>query len=234
MASYAEIVAVLGIVAAVLGYWRIKEKALMKKVVVGGAFFAFVGAAFGGLAFAGVPAFLSTGAAPTVPQGASLWIAVWSTSASDTDRTETELLSTDGHSMLYIMSDNDMDGLGDVNMGAVAINQNVGKTTDVWQLHLGIVSVGTVIVSGLSTPVANWTADRSRFNIAYSEDSGPGTLTQVFDYADLYDVTTGGSEALSIDLPIDPAVTDDLPAGAQFTLVYDVGGVTLTVVLQES
>jgi hypothetical protein len=238
MVSYVEIIAVLGILAAVGGWFLLKEKKTRKKVAVVGAFLAFVGAAFGGLAFAGVPAFLSsspTGGNGGGPTAGSLWQVVYGADAdSDTDRTETELFSTDRHSVLYILSDTNMDGLGDVTLGFIALNLNQGKTTDAWQLEVGIVSVGTVIVTGVPTPIANYTTDRSRFAVTITRDSGTGTMTQVHDRAYAYDITSGASQTFSVDMLMDPAVLDDLPAGGNVLLVYSAGGIVLTCTLQES
>ena len=154
---------------------------------------------------------------------------------SDTDRTEaSETLSVDAMTISYIMTDANMDGLGDVNMGAVLINENVGKSTDVWATDVSIGSIPTVLVSNIPTRVANFTADRSRYNIAYTEDSGTGTWTQVQEDFVTRDVPTGASSALSLDLPVDPAVADDLPAGQSLVFTFVVGGVTLKVNCVES
>ena len=230
-----EILVIVGLLAAGAAYGRyaFKGAKARKYAMAGGLGLALL--VFSGAGAFGVAPFLAAAPAGGPPAAGSLFAAVWDASTSDTDRTETETISVDQLTIYYILVDVQMDGLGDVLMGAVLRNMNTGLTTNTWPgAVLSIVSIGTVIVSGLPTPVANYTADRTRFNIAYSEDSGPGTWTQIFDkfYAD--DVTTGSVSALSIDLPTDPAVADDVPSGGSFRLVYDVAGTTLTVVLTDS
>ncbi len=230
MVGFPEVLIAVGAIAALAGGATkklIKDKKVRLAALVGGIFVALVGLQMGGYF-----ALLTQG--PAAPKAAGLWDAVWDTGASDTDRSETETISTDQRTVFYVMSDANMDGLGDVNMGAVLLNKNTGLSTELYGAEVSIVSIGTVIVSGIPTPVANYTADRTRFNIAYTEDSGGGTWTQVFDKFVSADLPTGSSTALSIDLPIDPAVADDLPAGGSFDLVYSVAGITLTVHISES
>ena len=231
-----EILAVAGILILLAGFSKklVKEAKFRKYAKYAGGFFVAIGLIFGGYAFAGVPALLTT-APGGAPAGASLWDAVWDTANSDTDRTETEVISVDQRTITYIMADVQMDGLGDVLMGAVLVNKNTdGDGDSRYAAVVALDFVGTVIVAGVATPVANYTTDRSRFNIAYSEDSGPGTWTQIFDRFESGDQTMGGTSALSLDLPVDPAVADDVAAGGTFELRYLVGGVSLKVVLQES
>lgn len=236
MAALIEVIAVGALLLFLAAFSKkvLKEAKARKYAKYAGAFGIFLGLLFGGFAFAGVPAILSTapGAAPT---GGALWDAVWDTANSDTDRTETEVISVDQRTITYVMSDANADGLGDINMGAVLMNKNTDGDAD--SRYAAVVTldfVGTVIVSGLPTPVANYTTDRSRFNVAYSEDSGPGTWTQVFDRFESGDQTMGASSALSLDLPVDPAVFDDLPAGGTVEIHYSVGGILLKIVIQES
>jgi hypothetical protein len=230
MVGIAEVLIAAGAVAALAGGASkklIKDKKARSAALVGGILVALVGLQMGGYF-----AFLTQAGTP--PKAGSLFDAYWVTGDSDTDRTETESISVDQRTITYVMADAQMDGLGDVLMGADILNKNVGETTDLWSAQVNIVSIGTVIVSGIPTPVANYTTDRSRFNIAYTDDDASGTWTQVFDKFFSNDVVTGGAGSLSIDLPIDPAVADDVAAGGTFNLVYSVAGMTLTVVLQES
>lgn len=232
----ATIAAILGLVVIAGSYFYVRGKKAKSKALAVGLVLAFFGAGFGGLAFAGVPGFLS--AAPAGDTGAPVSAALWEATlvaTSDTDRTETEIISPDGHTVSYFLVDAQMTGLGNVDLEATVVNLNVGETTDVWgPLEISIVEVGTVIVSGVPTPVANYTADRTRFNIAYSlTTAGAPTLVQIHDKAFSYDWTTGASDTLNIDMPIDPAVTANVPSGGSFKLVYNVGGVILTAFLQE-
>jgi len=58
-------------------------------------------------------------------------------------------------------------------------------------------------------------------------------LVQVFDYAYSTDWVSGATDEVNMDMPIDPTVADDLPAGGSFSLAYSVGGILLTANLRE-
>ena len=60
-----------------------------------------------------------------------------------------------------------------------------------------------------------------------------GDVIQVHDKA-IFTATSLAAESLSVSMPIDPTVTDDLPAGASFQLIYNIGGIVVTLTLQES
>ncbi len=235
--SLAELVTILSALAVVGGYFVLKDQKTRKQVIVGGLVFAFLGAIFGGLAFLGFPSFLQAGGPAAPPTAGALWEAAIdeADADSDTDRTETELESPDQHSLLWILSDANMDGLGDANVEVDVYNLNDGKTTDIWGGEVSIVKVGTVIVSGLATPIANYTTDRSRFAVTYAEGTTftAGDVIQVHDKA-LFTVTSRGAESITISMPIDPTVADDMPAGGNVQLAYNVGGVVITLTIQES
>ncbi len=230
MVGIAEVMIAAGVAVALAG--GVTKKLIKDKKARGAAVAAGIFVALVGLAMGGYFSLLTQAGAP--PKAGSLWSAIWSTGDSDTDRTETESISLDQRIITYVMNDANMDGLGDVNMGATIRNLNTGETTDLWAGEVHIVAIGTVIVSGLATPVANYTADRSRFNIAYVDTSAPGDWTQIVDKYDTANAVTGGAGVVSINLPIDPAVADDVPAGGSFTLEYSVVGTVLKVVLSES
>lgn len=228
-----EIVLLVALVGVALGYKYVKDSKSKKQVMAGGAAVAIAVLLLGG-AFGYPPVLSAGGAAAPGPVAGALWdVAV--VAASDTDRSETELISPDLHSVTWIMADAQMDGLGDANIEINALNLNVGKTTDIWKGDVTIVKIGTVIVSGIPTPVANYTTDRSRFNIAYAEGATftAGDVGQFFDRG-YWTITTAGTEAVQANLPIDPTVADDVPAGGVFDLVYNFGGVIITAHVQES
>ena len=231
-----EIVLIVSLVGVALGYKYVKDSKSKRQVMAGGAAVAIFVLLFGG-AF-GYPAVLSAGVGPGVgPTAGALWdLAIDEADAdSDTDRTETELESPDQHSLLWILADAQMDGLGDANVEVDIYNLNAGKTTDIWKGEATIVKVGTVIVSGIPTPVANYTTDRSRFAVTYAEGTTftAGDVIQVHDKA-IFSTTSLAAESMTLSMPIDPAVADDLPAGASFQLAYNVGGIVVTLTLQES
>src|SRR3990170_4542810 len=236
MVSFVEVLTVLALIAVGAAFVvKGMDKKMKKKVVIGGLVVAFLGSAAGGLAFAGVPAYLTLGPSTGIePKAGALWIVTFN-SGSDTDRTETETISADGHTIDYYLADAQMDGLGDVDLEADVANNNQGLNTENWgPLEVSIASVGTVLVSAIPTPVANYTADRTRFNVAYSlTTAGAPTLVQVFDYAYSTDWVSGATDEVNMDMPIDPTVADDLPAGGSFSLAYSVGGILLTANLRE-
>ncbi len=233
MASFAEVLAILGLVAAVGGYFLLKEKKVRYQAAGVGIFLAFVGAAFGGLAWAGLPGLLAAGPAVAPPKAGGLWN-VQILDTSDTDRAESsELISPDGHTVTYVVADADMDGMGDVNLNLRALNMNSGLTTDIWTGDISIVSVGTVLTSGIQTPIANYTTDMSRFAVTYSEDAGAGAVIQNAAKA-TFTATTNDLEDISVDLPVSPTVMLNTAAGQEVSLVYSVGGVTITAILVDS
>ena len=128
-----------------------------------------------------------------------------------------------------------MDGIGDLGLEVDMYNLNVGKTTDIWKGEASTVKVGTVIVSGIPTPVANYTTDRSRFAMTYAEGTTftAGDVIQVHDKA-IFSATSLAAESVLTTFLIDPAVADDLPAGGSFQIVLSIGGIVFTMTLQES
>src|SRR3990167_5714518 len=228
MASFPEVIAVLGLVAAVGGYLFLKEKKMKMRLAAGGLFFAFVGAAFGGLAWAGVPGLLSVAPAEA-PVAAGLW-KVQILDTSDTDRAEaSELIGADGHSVTYIMGDADIDDVGDVDINIRTLNQNSGLTTTIWYGEISLVSVGTVLVTGTPTVIANYTVDLSRFAVTYTEDAGDGDVIQSQAKA-TFTATTGDLEDISLDLDItSDGAMQSMAAGQEVSIVYSVGGITLTI-----
>jgi len=234
MASFAEVLVVLGFAAAVGGYFLIKEKKVRYQAAGLGVFLAFVGAAFGGLAWAGLPGLLAAGpAAPAPPKAGGIWTVVI-LDTSDTDRAESaELISPDGHTVTYTMGDADIDDVGDVDLNVRALNMNTGLTTDIWRGEISIVSVGTVLVSGVPTAIANYTTDLTRFAVTYTEDAGNGNVIQTAATA-TFTATTNDLEDISLDMDTSPDVLDDMTAGQQVSIVYNVGGVTITVILVDS
>lgn len=232
----AEVIFVLALAGAGLGYRYLKVAKRRKQFVAGSLVVALAVVLFGGV-FGYPPVLSAGGAEPGAPAAGSLWDgAIDEADAdTDTDRTETELESPDQHSLLWIMSDANMDGLGDSGVEVDMYNLNVGKTTDIWKGEASIVKVGTVIVAGIATPVANYTTDRSRFAVTYAEGTTftAGDVIQVHDKA-IFTITSLAAESVLITQLIDPAVADDNPAGGQFQVVYNVGGIIITLTFQES
>ena len=229
MVGIAEVLLGVGVAVAFLGLSKklIKAKKPRYAALAVGVFLALIGAQMGGYF-----AFLS--AAPGAGPKAGALFKAFITDASDTDRTETETVSPDQQSIVWVMNDDNMDGLGDLTVAVDILNQNIGETTDLWSGEAKLNFVGTVIVSGIPTPVANYTTDRSRFAITWTDTDASGTWLQVLDVFYSNDVVTGGGGTITLGMPIAPSVTDDLPAGGSFKVDIMVVGVLLKTLSQES
>ena len=230
MASGYEILFIVGLVAFGAA-WALKNLGKYKKPMM--AFGA--AAALGVLAFGGAFGFgpyLTAG-----PQAPPAMSGVWEVSildTSDTDRAEaSELISADLHTVTYSLGDADIDDVGDVDLNIRTLNKNTGLTTQIWLGEISIVSVGTVLVSGVATPIANYTTDLSRFAVTYTEDAGAGDTVQNGAKA-TFTATSGGLEDISLDMDTSDAVLDDMASGQQVSIVYSVGGVTISVILQDN
>lgn len=231
-----EIVLVVSLVGVAFAYKYVKDPKSKKQVMTGGAVVAILVLLLGG-AFGFPPVLSAGGAVPGAPVAGSLWDGAIdeADSDTDTDRTETELESPDQHSLLWILGDVQMDGLGDIGIEVDMYNLNAGKTTDIWKGEASLVKVGTVIVSGIPTPIANYTTDRSRFAMTIAEGTTftAGDVIQVHDKA-IFSVTSLAAESVVWTQPVDQAVADDLPAGASFQYIINIGGIIFTMTLQES
>lgn len=236
MVSAAEIMVLIGIAigaAAIFvpGTPR-KSLALFMGVVLFGA-----GTAFGGLAWAGIPAFVEIpGVSPPTAKGL---YDVSFLMSSDTDRTEAgELISDGGATIRYTLSDANMDGLGDVNLDVRVVNRNAGDATAAWPFEVSLTFVDfTRVSTGLQQFIVNRTSQGTpaeRYDVTYTlTDSGSPTLNQDGERAFSNDWYTGLADTLNLDLAMSPGALDDVGNGAQVQLRFLVGGVTMTCILQE-
>src|SRR3990167_4749379 len=149
-----------------------KDAKMKKYLSVGGIAGAFIGiAAFGAFGLTQAP----PGEGP-VAQG--LW-AVSILDTSDTDRAEaSELISSDLHTVTYSLSDADIDDVGDVDLNLRILNINDALTTKIWIGEISLSSVGTVLVSGVATPIANYTTNLSRFAITFTKNTDNNDISQ--------------------------------------------------------
>ena len=223
-----ELLVVVGLVALLAAWKAVKDPKMRTYVGVGGLLASIIGVgAFGAFGL------LQAGDGGEAPKAAGLWTVVI-LDTSDTDRNEaSELLSADLHTITYSLGDADFDDVGDVDINVRILNVNAGLTTSIWVGEISIVSVGTILVSGIATPIANYTADLSRFAVTYTEDAGDGDVVQTGPKA-YFTATTGDLEDVSLDMDTSDAVMDDAAAGNQVSLVYNVGGITITCVMQDN
>ena len=220
----AELMVLVGALAIIAALVIRKIPNAKAAAFVGGSLI-IAGTTFGGLAWAGIPAFIALpGDEPPVAE--SLFT-VQILEASDTDRSEVgESLSADGHSITWVMADNDMDGLGDVNLDIRVTNANAGEGTTVWPF----VAFVSFVSSSTATPqpIVNQTAFNSRWAVAWTlTEVGSPTLAQSGDSAESRDWTTGLSDVLNADFSMNPDATADLAAGMPGRIELSVGGVAL-------
>ena len=230
MAFTAELMVIVGTLAIVAALVIRKVPNAKAAAFVGGSLI-LAGTVFGGLAWAGIPAFITLDE-PSPPVAESLFI-VQILDASDTDRSEVgESISPDGHSISWVMADNDMDGLGDVNLDLRVTNANTGDPTTVWPFTASVTFVSSS--TALNQPIVNQTAFNSRWAVAWTlTDAGSPTLAQSGDSAESRDWTTGLSDVLNADFQMNPDATADLSPTTPGKLELNVGGVALLVHLIE-
>ena len=168
---------------------------------------------------------------PGEPRAQSIW-EVSFLSTSDTDRTEaSETISVDGHTITYVLTDANMDGLGDVELDIRVLNQNSGTAAESWPFRADLTFVTEVVANNF---IVNTTGFDNRFDITWSlTESGEPTLTQIGTYAVSNDWKTGKSDQLNADLRMAPTATDDLTPSLNGKLVFIIGGITMTVNLAE-
>ena len=155
---------------------------------------------------------------------------------SSIDRTEQmESIDSTGHTITYAMNDNDMDGLGDINLDTRVTNVNIGGADETWAFGALIDFVDFRITGGQPIYILNQTDLNTRWDVAYSlGETGSPTLSQVGDRAESRDWKTGMSDQLNIDLRMNPTATALFALPDEGSIEFTVGGVKLTVVLRDA
>ena len=155
---------------------------------------------------------------------------------SSIDRTEQmESIGSTGHVITYAMNDNDMDGLGDINLDTRVTNVNIGGADETWAFGASIDFVDFRITGGQPIYILNQTDLNTRWDVAYSlGETGSPTLSQVGDRAESRDWKTGMSDQLNIDLRINPTATALFALPDEGSIEFTVGGVKLYVVLRDA
>ena len=155
---------------------------------------------------------------------------------SSIDRTEQmESIDSTGHVITYAMNDNDMDGLGDINLDTRVTNVNIGGADETWAFGASIDFVDFRITGGQPIYILNQTDLNTRWDVAYSlGETGSPTLSQVGDRAESRDWKTGMSDQLNIDLRMNPTATALFALPDEGSIEFTVGGVKLTVVLRDA
>jgi len=158
-------------------------------------------------------------------------------STSSIDRSEQmESIDTTGHVITYAMNDNDLDGLGDVNLDLRVTNVNIGGADELWAFGAAIDYVDfSQLASGQRIYIVNQTDLNTRWDVTYSgTEAGAPTFSQIGDRAESRDWKTGMSEQLNIDLRMNPTATTDFVLPDEGTIEFTIGGVKLTVVLRDA
>ena len=173
---------------------------------------------------------------PEDPPRADSLFQVQFLTTSSIDRTEQmESIDSTGHVITYAMNDNDMDGLGDINLDTRVTNVNIGGADETWAFGASIDFVDFRITGGQTIYILNQTDLNTRWDIAYSlGETGSPTLSQVGDRAESRDWKTGMSDQLNIDLRINPTATALFALPDEGSIEFTVGGVKLTVVLRDA
>ena len=155
---------------------------------------------------------------------------------SSIDRTEQmESIGSTGHVITYAMNDNDMDGLGDINLDTRVTNVNIGGADETWAFGASIDFVDFRITGGQPIYILNQTDLNTRWDVAYSlGETGSPTLSQVGDRAESRDWKTGMSDQLNIDLRMNPTATALFALPDEGSIEFTVGGVKLYVVLRDA
>jgi len=227
----AELIVILGALAIVIAVAVRKVPQRKTLAFIGGSLIVG-GTLFGGLAWAGVSGIWNFEPGPD-PTADPLFTVVF-LSTSDTDRTElSETITPDGHTITYALTDENMDGLGDVNLDVRVANVNVGSSDDTWRFTAEIVMVTQVAQNGA---IVNLTSYNQLWSVDWTlSDIGSPTLSSLEgDKAVSTDWKTGMADQLNIDLYMSPtncgSLTDDLPGLVDFK----VGGIDLHLKLTES
>ena len=155
---------------------------------------------------------------------------------SSIDRTEQmESIDSTGHVITYAMNDNDMDGLGDINLDTRVTNVNIGGADETWAFGVELTSVDFTVLAGVHAFIVNQTDLNTRWDVTYSlAEAGAPTLSQFGDRAESRDWKTGASENLNIDLRMNPEATNDAATPDTLDIRMKVGGVVLTLSLVEA
>jgi hypothetical protein len=147
-----------------------------------------------------------------------------------------ETIDGTGHVITYAMNDNDMDGLGDINLDLRVTNVNIGGADELWAFSSTIDFVDfRVTTGGQQMFVLNRTDLLLRWDVSYSlTETGAPTLSQVGDSAESRDWKTGASDQLNIDLRVNPTATALIALPDEANIDFTIGGVKLTVVLRDA
>ena len=235
MVAVSEMMFIVGLIGILLAF---AIPTLRRQKVAGfvAASILVTGVVFGGLAWAGLPAFIQIDLI-SPPVAGALFEAVILDS-SDTDRTEAgESIAAGGHQIQWTLSDAQLDGLGDVNLDIRVSNLNVGDALTAWAFESSVTYVSTLAVSnsGASTPIVNLTDYNTRYDITWTgTETGAPTFEQVGEKVISRDFRTGIVDILNADLRMNPTATALNAAGNQLYLRFSVGGIALEVILLES
>lgn len=201
-----------------------------KPVVAGMVVFMLIAVAFGGLAFAGVPGLWNIGETPP-PTSQSVFTArVLSTSAVSVAG-QTIVISTDGHTATWTMTDANIATLTSVELQVSVTNQNTGNQSKTWPFAAQMVSCSTITVNNAqASPCLQNPDSTARVTMSLLQ-TGPPTGSQSGNTFASNDWITGASDIFDAAMLTDTTVTTAMVQGNIFTISYSVGGVSVAAKL---
>jgi hypothetical protein len=234
-------ISVLGFVLALVAGAR--NALLARNLAVASAFLLVAGAAFGGLAFAGIPAFIDI-EAPTTPAGtASPLFNVRIASSSTTDRNPSgEVISADGKTIRWTMSNSEMSGLGDITLDVEVVNVNAGEPTNSYPFTADLVflaSTGTPAMPILNKSASginlyDWSGAETVTGaptFSFSNTGGSGMDSGLLSSGNF---VTGGSDIIQLSFRVNPTAMASWTPDMALALELLIGGHTVQVLLSEA
>jgi hypothetical protein len=233
------LIGALGLIGAL--FLSAKNRGTAKGMAAVAAILFLSGAAFGGLAFAGIPAFIEVPGEPPLPtQDALFTTRIMDT--SDTDRVEAgEIISSNGNEIRWSLSAANMAGMGDITLVVEITNTNLGDADQSWPITVDLTFIQKTTAGSTLQPIVNLTAGSS-FLFDWSITEGiTGTPTWAFattggtgddvglGYSNNF--PTGGSESLTIALRMNPEAMNDWTSTMDLALEFLIGGNTVRVFL---
>jgi hypothetical protein len=238
IASSIVLLGVVGLLASLFLLARNRAVATAMGALGLGLF--LVGTAFGGLAFAGIPAFIEVPGEPPAPTQDGLF-RVRIMSDSDTDRVEnSEVISSDGRDIHWSLSATNMAGMGDISLVTEIVNLNSGESVN-WPIRVDLTFIQRTTAGSTLQPIVNLTSGSSTLfdwsitegivgapTWSFSTTGGTGDDPGLGFSGNF---PTGGSESLTIALRMNPEAMNDWQSTQDLALEFLIGGNTVRVFL---
>jgi len=167
------------------------------------------------------------------PKAEGLFSAMFLTAQSDCDRSETsEASSEGGHRLTYVLSDSQLDGLGDCTLFWTVANENVGESDE--QFRADFTMDKWPMIGGTASLV-NFTDSQSRTDISWStSSSGSPNIAQEGSSGYSNDWPLGAADRVQLVINTQPAVADDIDNDDQIEFEFTIAGVPCVLRLIEA